>query len=206
MTTIERIHNAHPQARIILALAADKIPLWQQMCTHATFQNPVWQTIAGGQTRAQTVALALAAIPPLSTPTLIAIHDGARPIVTPRLITSLLTPFIQNPHIHGAIPVIPVTDSLRRINPDGTHTCADRSKYRAVQTPQIFRSDILLDAYSHIDPLDPKYTDEASVLTASGYTHITLTTGSTYNIKVTNPGDIQIADIYLQCTNSDPRH
>ncbi|MDE5673168.1 MAG: 2-C-methyl-D-erythritol 4-phosphate cytidylyltransferase, partial [Duncaniella sp.] len=71
----------------------------------------------------------------------------------------------------------------------------DRSTLRAVQTPQIFPADKLLKAYGQ--ELLPVFTDDASVMEAAGYTNLRLVNGDPHNIKVTNPGDMAIAELYL---------
>ena len=94
----------------------------------------------------------------------------------------------------GAIPVVSVTDSLRQIVESGSSP-VDRSLYKAVQTPQAFHADKLIEAYSL--PFDATFTDDASVLAALGY-DVALVEGDTYNIKITNPLDIEIAQLYLR--------
>ncbi|MCC8038029.1 MAG: 2-C-methyl-D-erythritol 4-phosphate cytidylyltransferase [Bacteroidales bacterium] len=128
---------------------------------------------------------------------IILIHDGARPLPSQALIQAV----IEGAQNHdGAIPAIPVTDSLRR----GTtsHSDAvDRSRYFAVQTPQGFPLDRLVQAYhfaeTSLDPAKP-FTDDASVMEHAGLSDLVITPGDPRNIKITNPLDIEIAQLYLQ--------
>ncbi|MDE7408187.1 MAG: 2-C-methyl-D-erythritol 4-phosphate cytidylyltransferase, partial [Muribaculaceae bacterium] len=124
---------------------------------------------------------------------IIMVHDGARPIVTPQIIAELSEACMQ--HV-GAIPAITINDSLRHLTPDGMSVPVNRSEYRAVQTPQAFRSNILRKAYQQ--PYQPSFTDDASVVAAAGYTDVVLTNGDSRNIKITLPGDIEIVDIYMR--------
>lgn len=92
----------------------------------------------------------------------------------------------------GAIPVVAVTDSLRRV--DGAPV--NRADFRAVQTPQAFRADLLRRAYEL--PESPGFTDDASVMTAAGFNDVAMVNGDVYNIKITNPMDLRIAALYLE--------
>jgi 2-C-methyl-D-erythritol 4-phosphate cytidylyltransferase len=123
---------------------------------------------------------------------MILVHDGARPIPSTDMIHRVIDACKNH---HGAIPVIPVTDSLRRT--DGRP--ANRGDFRAVQTPQAFQAKLLREAYCQ--PERPEDTDDASVMTAAGFTDIVLADGDPYNIKITNPLDLKIAELFLQSGN-----
>ena len=125
----------------------------------------------------------------------ITVHDGARPLVTERVVRAVVAACADN---SGAIPAIAVTDSLRRIDADDTRrsVAVDRSAYRAVQTPQAFQADKLRKAYTL--PYRSSFTDDASVMAASGFDDIALVEGDARNIKITLPNDIDIASIYLK--------
>ena len=87
--------------------------------------------------------------------------------------------------------MIPVTDSLRHI--DGH--AVNRAEFRAVQTPQAFRADLLRRAYSL--PYSDTFTDDASVMSAAGFSDIALTEGDPMNLKITLPLDLEIAKLYI---------
>ncbi len=128
---------------------------------------------------------------------IVLIHDGARPLPSQELIQAV----IEGAQGHdGAIPGIPVTDSLRRGT--ASHSDAvDRSRYFAVQTPQGFPIDLLVQAYhfaeTGVDHGKP-FTDDASVMEHAGFSDLVITPGDPRNIKITNPLDLKIAEIYLQ--------
>ncbi|MCM1521578.1 MAG: 2-C-methyl-D-erythritol 4-phosphate cytidylyltransferase [Muribaculaceae bacterium] len=184
MTTLERLAEAAPGAEIIVVLSPDMIDMWTAMCREHGFTLP--HIIAtGGETRAWSVRNALAMIDPL-TVGWISVHDAARPLVTPALFSRLLKA------LHGAdgvIPAVPVTDSLRVIDPDGTSRAVDRSIYRAVQTPQLFDGRKLIEA--NRCPMRPEFTDDASVMEAAGFDNLRLAPGDVSNIKITHSGDIE---------------
>ena len=187
MHTIENMRKALPDSHIVLVLNKDFIDYWAELCEEYSFVSP--SIVEGGDTRWQSVKNAIDKIP--ADAQVITVHDGARPIVNADMVARLIDALDS---AHGAIPVVSVTDSLRQINESGS-TPVDRSLYKAVQTPQAFHADKLVEAYSL--PFDATFTDDASVLAALGY-DVTLVEGDTNNIKITNPLDIEIAQLYLR--------
>ncbi len=191
MTTIERVHDCAPDAEILLVLSGSMISFWREICGVLGFNVPFTE-IEGGATRAHSVKNALQAIDP-STVGWIAVHDAARPMVTKDMFSRLVDAL---PGCSGTIPVIPVTDSLRVVEPDGSSHSVDRSRLRAVQTPQLFDGRKLIAANNR--EILPTFTDDASVMEAAGYVDLRLTEGDPRNIKVTNPGDMDIVELYLR--------
>ena len=121
------------------------------------------------------------------------VHDGARPLVEEELILRTASFAINT---DGALPAVAVTDSLRRLDDDEvTSEPVDRTRYRAVQTPQAFALWRLSEAYSL--PYDESFTDDASVMAAAGFTNLVLVPGSYRNIKITNPIDLAIAELLI---------
>lgn len=93
----------------------------------------------------------------------------------------------------AAIPVVPVVDSLREFSGESSRP-VDRSRYQAVQTPQVFDYDLLLKAYEQ--PYSEFFTDDASVVEAFGHTVKTVP-GNRENIKITTPFDLLVAKALL---------
>ncbi|MCB0781061.1 MAG: 2-C-methyl-D-erythritol 4-phosphate cytidylyltransferase, partial [Flavobacteriales bacterium] len=93
----------------------------------------------------------------------------------------------------NAVPVVPVTSSLREVTKEGNQA-ADRTRYRLVQTPQCFRVSLLREAFSKAG--DASYTDEAGLVEATGHP-IHLVDGETHNLKVTEPLDLRVAALLL---------
>ena len=150
--------------------------------------------VAGGRSRAESVANGIMALPD-DAETLIAVHDAARPLVT----TELIRRAWECAGANGvAVPVCPVTDSLRELTGDGESVAVDRSRFVSVQTPQTVRADILHRAYRL--PERPEFTDDASRVGALGE-KVTLFEGDPANIKVTNPRDFAIATALLSGQN-----
>ncbi|MCM1336861.1 MAG: 2-C-methyl-D-erythritol 4-phosphate cytidylyltransferase [Candidatus Amulumruptor caecigallinarius] len=186
MTTITRLRETAPSAQLTLVLSREMEELWRELCVKHSFVSP--PLAYGGASRAESVSNALEAVS--AEVQMVAVHDGVRPFVTPEMLDEAVKAVMEG--ADGAIPVVPVTDSLRLLGTDGTSVPVDRSNYRAVQTPQVFRADRLIAAYAR--GVRPEFTDDASVMAAAGFTDIRLTTGSPYNIKLTNPLDLIILE------------
>lgn len=194
MTTLERLHRHTPGWELIVVLSPDMTDLWKSMCAEHNFSMP-HRIVEGGPTRAHSVRNAISTLDTDSYG-LISVHDAARPIVTGTLISNLLEAL---PGTDGVIPSCPVTDSIRIVAADGSTKAVDRKLYRSVQTPQIFPAHRLSEAYRM--ELRPEFTDDASVMEAAGFCNLRLTDGDPHNIKVTNPGDMAVAEIYLSLTD-----
>lgn len=191
MHTIEQMRQATPDSRIIVVLSSDFVDYWTEMCDTHKF-TPT-EIVIGGDSRWQSVKNAIDFIKAdVTYNTIISIHDGARPIIDPEMVKRIINATKEH---SGAIPTIDVTDSLRQTLTDGSSQPVDRTLFRAVQTPQAFKGLQLLEAYSL--PYQNNFTDDASVMAAAHFDDIVLVEGSTLNIKITHPCDIEIAKIYL---------
>ena len=189
METIDRMRRyGGDGAEIVLVISADMRHLWDDICEQHKFVTPT--IVYGGATRWESVRNAIATTAAQSAD-VITVHDGARPIITRQLMDRVMA--VDG---DGCIPVVEVTDSLRRILPDGRSEAADRSVMRAVQTPQAFRGDMLRHAYTL--PYSPAFTDDASVMEAAGHNALRLVDGDPCNIKITRPGDIEIALMHMR--------
>lgn len=189
--TIEQFRNALPNSTTLLVIDKSMVEYWVGLCKDYDFDSPV--IVFGGSTRWESVRNALNIIPD-SLCNYALIHDGARPIVTTDVINNVLDAL--NSGSVGAIPFTPITDSIRRVWNDGNSVAVDRNNYVAVQTPQGFRFKDLKIAYEM--PFDKKFTDDASVITSAGTNNLTLVKGDVNNIKITNPMDLQIAELLLK--------
>lgn len=160
-----------------------------------TVIDPAWAgyappgsiTARPGRTRWESVRNALEACRDVEADVIL-VHDGARPLPSAAMIRRVADACGSH---HGAIPVVAVTDSLRRA--DGSPV--NRADFRAVQTPQGFRADLLRRAY--LLPERADFTDDASVMTAAGFGDIAMVDGDPRNIKITHPLDLKIAGLYL---------
>lgn len=192
MTTIERLHRCDAESEVIVVLSGDMTEFWRQLCAEHGFT--VRHTIVeGGATRAHSVKNAIDYIESDGREKgWISVHDAARPMVTKSLFDAIVGGLDG---ADGALPSCKLSDSIRLIRGDGSSEAVDRSHYRSVQTPQIFHANKIIDAYRQ--EIHPEFTDDASVMEAAGYTNLRLVAGDARNIKVTNPGDMAIAELYL---------
>lgn len=173
---------------VVTVLHPDYISYWNDVCASFGFDPGV--IVAGGDTRWMSVRNALDVYG--NDADIVTIHDGARPLVGKSVVERVISAVLGG--AAGAVPVIPLTDSLRQIDGGGHSSAVDRSSFVAVQTPQGFSGKELRTAYSA--PFSPLFTDDASVIEAAGY-DVSLVEGSSVNMKVTNPVDLAIAEILL---------
>lgn len=176
--------------KLVLVLPEVYIPYWRELCEKHRF-GLRHTVVAGGKTRFHSVKNGLGTFPEAD---IVLVHDGVRPLagdgVIARVIRAAMT-------LGAAVPVVPVVDSLRRISGgDGHSVAVDRAEFRAVQTPQGFRGDLLREAYAV--PYDERFTDDASVVELSGLGTVALTEGSPANIKITTPADLAVAQVLLE--------
>lgn len=186
--TINLFHEAWEKAEIIVVLPKKYVDFWQDFA--ARFEIAEHHVVEGGKERFYSVKNGINAF--TKTPELIAIQDGVRPLGS----TDLLHRIADEAQMSGAaIPVIAPADSYREIDHEGGSKIINRQNLRAVQTPQIFQSEILIDAYGQ--PFDESFTDDASVVERRGQ-RISLVEGERMNLKITTQEDILLASAYLQ--------
>lgn len=194
MRAVESLLTTTPGADAVIAMHPAYMELWRELCIRHCFDSPA--VVAGGASRWESVRNALAAVP--DDCDVITVHDGARPLV-PAGVTRSVVEAVEN-GAPGAVPVTPVTESLRMLqSAAGVSVAVDRSLYRAVQTPQCFRAELLRRAYGL--PYSPSFTDDASVMEAAGFGPLAMTEGSQLNIKITHPADLEVAALYLTRLN-----
>ena len=181
MHTLEKFSNLD---EVILVLPKYQMPFWEELCTIHNFTIP--HTITeGGETRFHSVKNGLEKINENS---LVAIHDGVRPLVSKNLISNLISEVREG---IGIIPVIPVKDSIRKVDVKRS-THVDRTSLYRVQTPQCFLSADIKNAYTQ--EYSQKFTDDASVLESNGGKIVTIL-GEEKNLKITTEEDLKIASI-----------
>jgi 2-C-methyl-D-erythritol 4-phosphate cytidylyltransferase len=123
------------------------------------------------------------------------VHDGARPLVPPKLVTQVAEEAIKS---GAAILAIPVKDTIKEVKDLTISRTVPRETLWAAQTPQAFRRDLLLQAYAKAQESDFLGTDEASLLEFLGHP-VRIVPGSDVNLKVTTPADLQIARAIYAC-------
>jgi 2-C-methyl-D-erythritol 4-phosphate cytidylyltransferase len=144
--------------------------------------------VGGGATRADSVRAGLAAVP--DDATIVVVHDGARPLASPKLFQTVMDEVLAG--ADGAVPGLDVSDTLKMsVGGVVTETVA-RDGLVTVQTPQAFRAEALRLAHRG----SPQASDDAALLESIGLT-VRVVAGDRRNIKVTDPGDVELADRWM---------
>ncbi len=186
MHTLERFKQFSDTIEIITVLPENQLRFWDDLQKKYSFNVP-HTLVRGGKARFFSVRNGLKFV---EDDALVAIHDGVRPFVS---LETIRRCFDTAGNLGNAIPVIPASDSLRMITDNGS-TPVNRLIVRQVQTPQVFHSGIIKNAYRQ-DYL-PEFTDDATVLEKTGVT-INLVEGNRENIKITTPEDLIISAALL---------
>lgn len=187
MHSIEAFFAAMPDIRIVVVLPENEFGRWKALCLEHRFEIP-HLLAAGGETRFHSVRNGLELTEDAD---IVAIHDAARPLVPVQLIR---TAFRVASEKGSCIPVVPVTESVRRVEGGNTWP-VDRASLRLVQTPQVFRSELIQRAYRQ--PYSENFTDDATVAESAG-AMMALTDGDPVNFKITGPGDLALAEGFLR--------
>lgn len=184
--TVTAFLAAFNDIKIVLVLPASYIEMGSAIVATVAEPQRV-QLTAGGETRYHSVKNGLQLVESSS---IVFVHDGVRCLVTPALIRRCYEAAL----LHGnAIPATGAIDSIR-IETDNGNEVMDRKKVRIIQTPQTFRSEILLKAFEQ--SYDPCFTDEATVVEKTGIS-IFLIEGESTNLKITQPVDLLVAEKIL---------
>ncbi|MBA31563.1 MAG: 2-C-methyl-D-erythritol 2,4-cyclodiphosphate synthase [Chloroflexi bacterium] len=189
--SIELFNQIEETRSITVMLSEDNINQVKNIIKNLELNKDIY-TLIGGSRRQDTVKLALKNLSSIySNLEIIGVHDGARPFATKKIITN----GIKSVHVTGAsIPVIPISDTVKKISNNLVSKTYDRKKLGSVQTPQFFKFDVLNTSY---ELLDSEITDDASAVELSGGLVSTFP-GSSENIKITNPIDLQLANSILE--------
>lgn len=192
--SMERVLDALGTVKSIVVLPEEYVEWWREECKRMNFIPP--QTLVkGGITRFHSVRNALEKV---RGEAVVGIHDGVRPLCSVQLVRRL---FEEAAEYGSAVPVIPVTDTLKVLErrDDGSFAgvpgaVADRNVLFGAQTPQVFRSEMILSAYSNA--FNPAFTDDASVVEAAGK-EIHYIDGERNNLKITTEDDLLLARFLL---------
>lgn len=186
-----------PECRLVAVMHPDYLRVWdEEFLPEAVRLKLEVEPVAGGSSRIESVRNGLKYIAtrfpqPEDAGVRVFIHDSARPLVSPALISrgaKAVAPGI------GAVPVIPLADSIRMLTQEGSEA-VDRSRFVAVQTPQVFMLSDILPAYVSVRE-EKGLTDDASVAGKAGL-RIATYEGDTMNFKVTNPQDFKLLETWM---------
>ena len=174
-------------SEIVVAASQEDLLTVADICRAYVTGKPV-KVVCGGETRQASVLAALVECDPRAT--LVAVHDGARPLVTREIIDAAITKAAQ---CFAAAPAVPVKDTVKVAAEGVVESTPERSTLYAVQTPQVFDRELLLAALQAARDGEVPLTDDCSAVERLGKA-VYLTEGSYENIKITTPVDLVLAE------------
>lgn len=177
--------------QIILVAREERIKELEQLVKKEKFRK-VGKIVPGGAERHISVWKGLQAVS--AETAYVVIHDGARPLVTPALIKKC----VALAHTEGAVSCsAPIPDTVKRASTDQVVTeSVERSGLWAMQTPQVFNSGLILQAYAALIAKNEQVTDEVSAVQKMGK-KIALLRNDDWNLKITFPRDLEMAEHIL---------
>jgi len=189
MHTIEKFCHCSFNPEIILVLSKEMEEYWKDLCEKYKFNKPL-SVVFGGKSRFQSVRNGIDYIASkyhINANNKIAVHDGARPLVSSRLIEELY--HVCTAEIKAVVPAVKSINSVR-IGSQMNNKPYDRETVWQIQTPQVFDAKLLIEAYKQQESTE--FTDDASVVEKMSNT-IFLHQGDQWNIKITYKEDLIIA-------------
>ena len=185
--TVQAFEASPEVDAIVLVLGARNVERGRELAQQQGWRK-VRAVCVGGARRQDSVHRGLGALPPCQW---VLVHDGARPCVSAELIRQGLSAAAR---CGAAVAAVPVNDTIKVISPDGlVQETPDRSTLWAVQTPQVFRRDILEEAH-RTERED--VTDDAAMVERLGY-KVRVFQGAKANLKITTPQDLRLAELLL---------
>lgn len=195
-----RAFQASPAVGEILLVTRPELHETLAKLASAAGVDKLRQVLPGGATRYESVWQGLQALGPAAE--FVAVHDGARPLTSARAIAGCLE---RARAVGAASCAAPVTDTLKRAQPPELllEGGVPRENLWAMQTPQIFRRDLLLQAYAHTMAAGREVTDETSALQELGLP-VSIYNNPDWNPKITYPADLELAQAWLQTRSITP--
>jgi 2-C-methyl-D-erythritol 4-phosphate cytidylyltransferase len=196
--SLRRIASCELVTDLIVATRADEVAKLEERIRREKFEQPV-RVVRGGDSRQETVARALDVVP--NDAELVAVHDAVRPFVTREQIARVIE---EARHCSAAILGIPAMDTVKEVKraslpEDVALITATIPRERVVlaQTPQVFATKLLKEAFASAQADGVSASDEAGLIERLGHdVHVVL--GSERNIKITKPADMELARFFLE--------
>ena len=190
--TLTALQLARQVDGIVIAAREEDLVEISRLC-HTYGITKCAKVVRGGETRAHSVLLAALEAPPETE--LLAVQDGARPLVTPELIDRVISAAAR---CGAAAPAVPVKDTIKAVREDGAvERTLERETLRAVQTPQVFEASLLKAALQSAVEQEIPVTDDCSAVERLGKV-VFLVEGDEENLKITTPTDLILAEAVLQ--------
>ncbi len=187
LMSLEACDDIH---EIVLVCRSDDIVVYADLATTYGITK-LLKIVKGGAVRSESVEAGILNVSKDTTH--VAVHDAARPLATPSLISRVVRLAAST---NAAIPVVPVKDTIKQVEHGYITATPDRTLLYGAQTPQVFDIDLLKGALQNAKDAGISVTDDASAVEALGVTVYTVE-GDYTNIKVTTPEDIAAATAIL---------
>lgn len=188
--TLRKIAACAEITEIFLAAPPEDIPAMEAALAAESLPKPV-TVVPGGSRRQDSVENCLRILP--SDTDLVVVHDAVRPFITPALIAAVVA---EAARTGASILAIPSVDTVKQVRQTRIVGTIPRERIVLAQTPQVFRYELLREAFAKASEENFTGTDEASLVEHLGH-EVTVVPGSERNMKITTPADLELAGFYL---------
>jgi 2-C-methyl-D-erythritol 4-phosphate cytidylyltransferase len=189
--TIRKFLRCPSVAEIVVALRKEDTD-WARGLIHQEHPAKPVRLVEGGESRQESVQNALAALP--ASTELVAVHDAVRPFIDTDLVEEVIAEAARSgAAIVGIVPV----DTVKKVHKNKIRSTLPRENLVLAQTPQVFRFDLLKEAFDQAGKDGFTGTDEASLVERLERVEVSVVQGSDRNIKITKPSDMDLARLYL---------
>src|ERR1043165_4488575 len=189
--TIRKFDRCRLGDRIVVAAPRESVDEIRKLVASAGFAKAI-TVVQGGARRQDSVATAMQHMDPDTT--IVAVHDAVRPFVTVEEIEAAIHEAEKS---GAAVLAIPIVDTVKQIRKDRIESTVTRDNLVLAQTPQVFRVEVLRDAFERAKKDEYYGTDESSLVERMDHP-VAIIRGSERNIKITRPDDLTLARFYLQ--------
>ncbi|WP_374460477.1 2-C-methyl-D-erythritol 4-phosphate cytidylyltransferase [Microbacterium sp.] len=195
---LDGVFAAAPLQVVVVAPAGYEGDAETELREAAGDRADLGRVVTGGATRQESVAAGLAAL--WGDVTTVLVHDAARALTPPAVIDAVAAAVVADA---GAVPSLPVVDTLKRVADGLVVGAVDRAELAAAQTPQGFPRALLEAAYAEATASGAEYTDDAALFAADGNT-VRLVPGSERSFKITTPADLERARLLVATSSGSP--
>lgn len=193
--SVEALLDSKQVTGVILVVHPEKKALYQRLIYEYRHRKPV-HFVDGGETRRESVAKGLAALPPEAS--VVLIHDAARPLLQPKRVDEAISKL--TPDLAGVILAAPIHDTVKQVAGSAQHAIVntiDRALLWRAQTPQVFHRDVVLKAHQAV-PAEQPVTDDAQLVELAKLGVVEVLPGDESNLKITAPADLLWAEALLK--------
>ena len=189
--TIRKFDRCRLVDRIVIAAPRESVDEVRKLVSAAGFSKAI-SVVQGGARRQDSVATAMQHMDPDTT--VVAVHDAVRPFVSVEEIEAVIHEAEKS---GAALLAIPIVDTVKQIRKDRIESTLTRENLVLAQTPQVFRVEVLREAFERAKKDEYYGTDESSLVERMDHP-VAIIRGSERNIKITRPDDLALARFYLQ--------